>query len=145
MEQNPDRSLYPRLREALFTFKKEYDEQHQTRINRQLHLIGRIIRLVGLVLLFFHLGYGLLLFFGGWFLQLLGHAKRQDFPVTGTKILTDEARSNLTGLLTRLIRVLYLTLPSVERHFVNTGYISHPCFRDKANESKPSQRAVLGR
>ena len=59
---------------ALETFRREYAEQHQTTINKRLHLIGRCMRIAAVPLAFWSLWYGLALFAGGYAIQFLGHA-----------------------------------------------------------------------
>lgn len=59
---------------ALETFKSEYDAQHQTRINRELHFYGRIVRSSAPVFVFFDWRLALAAFLAGYVLQFTGHA-----------------------------------------------------------------------
>ena len=55
-------------------FREEYGEQHKTEINRQLHLYGRIIRVVAIPVAFYNWKIAIGLFVFGYLIQFLGHA-----------------------------------------------------------------------
>lgn len=59
---------------ALKTFREEYAQQHQTKLNWRLHLYGRIMRGGALVVLFFNWKWPVALFVAGYLIQFLGHA-----------------------------------------------------------------------
>lgn len=67
-------NLRERSEAALHTFREEYAREHQTRINRQLHFYGRIVRVSALIFLFFNWKIALIVFVIGYLMQFLGHA-----------------------------------------------------------------------
>jgi hypothetical protein len=73
-------SLRLKSERALQTFRKEYAEQHQTRINRQLHLCGRIVRASAIPMLFYSWKFAVGFFILGYLVQFLGHAIEGSSP-----------------------------------------------------------------
>ncbi len=67
-------SFRSRSERALKLFREEYSEQHQTTLNRWLHLIGRVIRVGSIPALFYDWRMALGLFVFGYLIQFLGHA-----------------------------------------------------------------------
>ena len=67
-------ALRLRSERALQTFREEYARQHRTRLNRRLHLCGRILRASALLAVFFNWQAALALFVSGYLIQFLGHA-----------------------------------------------------------------------
>ncbi len=67
-------SLRTRSERALKLFREEYSEQHQTTLNRRLHVIGRVIRVAAIPALFYDWRVALGLFVFGYLIQFLGHA-----------------------------------------------------------------------
>ena len=67
-------SIRRRGENALQTFRQEYAQQHQTKLNRRLHLYGRIIRGSALIVVFFNWIIAAVLFVTGYLVQFLGHA-----------------------------------------------------------------------
>ncbi len=67
-------SLRLRSERALRLFREEYSEQHQTKLNRRLHLYGRIIRAAAIPVAFFNWKTAIGLFVLGYLIQFLGHA-----------------------------------------------------------------------
>ncbi len=67
-------SFRSRSERALKLFRQEYSEQHQTKINRRLHVIGRVIRVIALPVAFYNWKIAIGLFVLGYLIQFLGHA-----------------------------------------------------------------------
>ena len=70
----PKESFRSRSERALKLFREEYSEQHQTKLNRWLHVAGRGIRVAAIPALFFDWRIALGLFVFGYLIQFLGHA-----------------------------------------------------------------------
>lgn len=69
-----------RSEHALNVFREEYAEQHQTKINRRLHVAGRIIRVAAIPFLFYSWRVAFALFVLGYLIQFLGHAIEGSSP-----------------------------------------------------------------
>lgn len=67
-------SLRSRSERALKLFREEYSAEHQTKLNRWLHVIGRLIRVAAIPALFYDWRVALGLFVFGYLIQFLGHA-----------------------------------------------------------------------
>lgn len=67
-------SFRVRSERALDTFRREYAEQHQTKLNRRLHLYGRILRIAAIPVVFYSWKIAIGLFVLGYLIQFLGHA-----------------------------------------------------------------------
>jgi hypothetical protein len=67
-------SLRRRSEDALRTFREEYARQHRTKLNRRLHLWGRVMRAGALVAVFHSWNAAAALFVAGYLVQFLGHA-----------------------------------------------------------------------
>lgn len=63
-----------RSERALRLFREEYSEQHQTKLNRRLHLFGRIVRVAAIPIAFYNWKIAIGLFVLGYLIQFLGHA-----------------------------------------------------------------------
>ena len=63
-----------RSERALKLFREEYSQQHQTKLNQWLHVIGRVIRVAAIPTLFYDWRMALGLFVFGYLVQFLGHA-----------------------------------------------------------------------
>lgn len=69
-----------RSERALKLFIEEYAEQHQTKINRRLHLYGRIVRVAAIPVVFYSWKIAIGLFVLGYLVQFLGHAIEGSSP-----------------------------------------------------------------
>jgi hypothetical protein len=69
-----------RSEHALKIFRQEYAEQHKTRINRQLHVAGRIIRVAAIPVVFYSWKIAVGLFVLGYLIQFLGHVIEGSSP-----------------------------------------------------------------
>lgn len=67
-------SFRRRSEDALKTFREEYAQQHRTKLNRRLHLYGRVMRVAAVVVLFYNWRVAAALFVAGYLIQFLGHA-----------------------------------------------------------------------
>jgi len=67
-------SFRARSEHALKLFREEYSQQHQTKLNRWLHVVGRVIRVVAIPVLFYDWRIALGMFAFGYLIQFLGHA-----------------------------------------------------------------------
>lgn len=67
-------SFRSRSKRALDLFREEYAQQHRTKLNRRLHLYGRIIRVASMPVVFYDWKIAIGLFVLGYLVQFLGHA-----------------------------------------------------------------------
>ena len=94
-------SLRLRSERALQTFREEYARRHQTKINRQLHLYGRITRVSADFVAFYNWKIGIVLFVMGYLIQFLGHAIEGTSPS-----FFRNPKHLLLGSLSYIVRVL---------------------------------------
>lgn len=73
-------SFRSRSERALKLFRQEYSEQHQTKLNRWLHVIGRLARVLSIPILFYNWRIALGLFICGYLIQFTGHAIEGSSP-----------------------------------------------------------------
>lgn len=63
-----------RSERAFSLFREEYSQQHKTKLNRRLHLYGRIVRVAAIPVAFYNWKIAIGLFVLGYMIQFLGHA-----------------------------------------------------------------------
>lgn len=73
-------TLRARSERALKLFRQEYSEQHQTCLNRWLHVVGRLLRVLSLPVIFYDWRIALAVFVFGYLIQFLGHAIEGSSP-----------------------------------------------------------------